>query len=118
MQYITHKRFKRNGIDGAFNLPFGALVSEDAGILFYGGRKICCVTSENGWEHFHPNTPEGEHRYRMLTALYQWYDKNGCGDDFTDEEWPTQQNGYWKNRLRTAPTERLEKICRKKGLYI
>lgn len=110
MQYITHKRFKRNGIDGGFNLPFGTIVDEAAGMLFYGGRKICCVTSENGWEHFHPNTPDGERRYRMLRVLYRWYEKNGCGDDFTDEKWPNIENGYWKNRLRTASTERLKQI--------
>ena len=118
MQYITHKRFKANGIDGAFNLPFGTLVSESSDMLFYDGRKICYATSENGWEHFHPNTPEDEHKHQILMALYRWYSKNGCGDDFTDEKWPTQQNGYWKNRLRTAPTERLEEICKQKGLYI
>ncbi len=118
MQYITHKRFKGNGIDGAFNLPFGTLVSENAGILFCGGRKICCATSENGWEHFHPNTPEGAYRQKMLAALYRWYGKNGCRNDFADEKWPTQQNGYWTNRLRTAPTERLEEICKQKGLHI
>ena len=117
MQYITHKRLKGNGIDGAFNLPFGTLVNENQGILYHNDRQICFAPSENGWEHFHPNTSDGEHRHRMLTALYRWYGKNGCGDDFTDEKWPTQQNGYWKNRLRTAPTERLEKICEQKGLY-
>lgn len=107
MQYITYKRFKKKGIDGKFNLPFGTLVDEDNGILHHNGRRICFATSENGWEHFYPDTPEGEHRHRMLMALYRWYGKNGCGDDFTDEKWPEQENGYWKNRLRTASTERL-----------
>lgn len=114
MQYITYKRFKKNGIDGAFNLPFGTIVDVNNGILWHNARRICFITSENGWEHFHPNTPEGEHRHCMLTALYQWYNKNGCGDDFADEKWPDAENGYWKNRLRTASTERLEKIYQEK----
>ena len=46
----------------------------------------------------------------MLAALYQWYGKHGCGEDFADEKWPDQENGYWKNRLRTASTERLRQI--------
>ena len=117
MEYIVYRRFKTDGIDGAFNLRYGTLVTERDGFLFAAdGRKICAATSENGWEHFRPNTPEGAYRQDMLDKLYRWYTKNGCGDDFADEKWPTQQNGYWKNRLRTAPTKRLEEICRQKGV--
>lgn len=116
MEYIVYKRFRGAGIDGAFNLRYGTTVMERDGFLFAAdGRKICAITSENGWEHFRPNTQEGAERQKMLNDLYRWYAKNGCGDDFADEKWPTQQNGYWKNRLRTAPTERLEEICRQKG---
>lgn len=57
---------------------------------------------------------EGAMRQELLEHLYRWYTKNGCGDDFTDEKWPGQENGYWKNRLRTASTERLEKIYQEK----
>ena len=115
MKYIVYRRFKSEGIDGAFNLRYGTLVTERDGFLFTAdGRKICAATSENGWEHFRPNTPEGAYRQEMLAALYQWYNKNGCGDDFADEKWPNIENGYWKNRLRTASTERLRQIYFKK----
>ena len=111
MDYIVYKRFKGNGIVGDFNLPYGTVVTENGGFLFApDGRQICAVTSENGWCHFRPNTPEGAYRQEMLAALYQWYNKNGCGDDFADEKWPNIENGYWKNRLRTASTERLRQI--------
>ncbi len=111
MEYIVYRRFKADGIDGAFNLRYGTLVTERDGFLFAAdGRKICVATSENGWEHFRPNTPEGAYRQEMLAALYQWYGKHGCGEDFADEKWPDQENGYWKNRLRTASTERLRQI--------
>ena len=111
MDYIVYKRFKGKGIGGDFNLPYGTIVAEHNGFLSASdGRQICAVTSENGWEHFRPNTPEGAYRQEMLAALYQWYNKNGCGDDFADEKWPNIENGYWKNRLRTATTERLRQI--------
>ena len=111
MEYIVYRRFKADGIDRSFNLRYGTLVTERNGFLFAAdGRKICAATSENGWEHFRPNTPEGAYRQEILAALYQWYCKNDCGDDFADEKWPDAENGYWKNRLRTASTERLEKI--------
>ena len=111
MEYIVYRRFKADGIDGAFNLRYGTLVTERDGFLFAtDGRKICATMSENGWEHFRPNTPEGAYRQEMLAALYQWYGKYGCGEDFADEKWPDQENGYWKNRLRTSSTERLRQI--------
>ena len=115
MEYIVYKRFRGAGIDGEFNLRYGTVVSEDGGFLFAeDGRRICAVTSENGWEHFRQNTPEGEYRQKILDGLYRWYEKHGCGEDFTDDKWPGQENGYWKNRLRTASTERLEKIYQEK----
>ena len=115
MEYIVYKRFHGVGIDGRFNLRYGTAVMEDGGFLIApDGRRICAATSENGWEHFRPNTQEGAERQKMLNDLYRWYAKNGCGEDFTDEKWPGQENGYWKNRLRTASTERLEKIYQEK----
>ena len=115
MDYITYKRFRGKSISGEVNIPFGTILQEHEKILYLNGKPICCVTSESGWNHFRPLTAEGKYRQDMLDKLYRWYTKNGCGDDFADEKWPTQQNGYWKNRLRTAPTERLEEICRQKG---
>ena len=115
MDYIVYKRFKGKGIGGDFNLPYGTIVAEHNGFLSTSdGRKICAVTSENGWAHFRLNTQEGAKRQKMLNDLYRWYTKNGCGEDFTDDKWPDEENGYWKNRLRTASTERLEKIYQEK----
>ena len=114
MTYITYKRFKGKSLSGEVNIPFGTVLQERCGFLYLGEKPICCVTSENGWEHFRPNTQEGAERQKMLNDLYRWYTKNGCGEDFTDDKWPEQENGYWKNRLRTASTERLEKIYQEK----
>ena len=115
MEYIVYKRFRGAGIDGEFNLRYGTTVTEDDGFLIApDGRRICATTSESGWNHFRPLTAEGKYRQDMLDKLYRWYTKNGCGEDFADEKWPGQENGYWKNRLRTASTERLEKIYQEK----
>ena len=114
MDYITYKRFKGKSISGEVNIPFGTILQEHDKMLYLNGKPICCVTSENGWNHFRPLTDEGKYRQDMLDKLYHWYAKHGCGEDFTDEKWPGQENGYWKNRLRTASTERLEKIYQEK----
>ena len=108
MEYITYKRFKTTGIDGMFNLPYGTVVNEVNGFLYANdGRRICAVTSENGWEHFRPNTPEGVYRQKLLDKLYQYY-KDGCrSSDFDQEKWPGEINHYWKNLLRTMSTTKL-----------
>ena len=108
MEYITYKRFKTNGIDGMFNLSYGTVVNETGGFLYANdGRRICAVTSENGWEHFRPNTPEGAYRQKLLDKLYKYY-KDGCySSDFDPEKWPGEINHYWKNLLRTMSTTNL-----------
>lgn len=109
MEYIVYRRFKAEGIDGAFNLKYGTTVNEAGGFLFTSdGRRICAVTSENGWEHFRPNTPEGAYRQEMLDRLYRYYAKHGGGSDFDAEKWAGAENLYWKNLLRTMTTPELE----------
>lgn len=111
MEYVVHRRFRGKGIDGDFNLPFGTVVMEDGGFLrMADGRCICAVTSENGWQHFRPDTPEGEQRQAMIDRLYRYYE-SGQGDseeDFSPEKWTGAVNLYWKNLIRTMRTPQLE----------
>ena len=86
MEYIVYKRFRGHGIDGEFNLRYGTVVSELEGFLFTkDGRRICATASENGWEHFRPNTPEGAYRQKMLDGLYHYYGKHEAASDFDPE---------------------------------
>ena len=72
MDYITYKRYKGSGIGGYFNLRHGTKVTENGGFLHApDGRGICAVTSEDGWEHFRPDTPEGAYRQKLLDKLYR-----------------------------------------------
>ena len=117
MDYVVYRRFKGKGIGGEFNLRHGTVVTEAEGFLHApDGRSICAVTSENGWEHFRPNTPEGEYRQAMLDKLYRHYEA-GRGDsaaDFDPEKWPGAVNLYWKNLLRTMPTPELSAFYRER----
>ena len=108
MNYITTKRFKGEGIEGYFNLPYGTECLLEDGFLVHDGRYICAVHSENGWEHFRPNTEEGRKRQMMLDYLYRYYE-SGKGDpaDFDPDKWLGAENTYWKNLLRTMPTDKL-----------
>ena len=126
MDYITYKRYKGSGIGGYFNIRHGTKVTENGGFLHApDGRGICAVTSEDGWEHFRPDTLEGAYRQKLLDKLYRFY-ISGKGDaaafyrsppaglpdgdaaaDFTAERFPDADNYYWKNLLRTMPTPKL-----------
>lgn len=109
MEYIVYRRFKADGIDGAFNLRYGTTATEQDGFLFASdGRRICAATSENGWEHFRPNTPDGAYRQEMLNRLYLYYEKHESASDFDPEKWAGAKNLYWKNLLRTMNTPELE----------
>lgn len=52
MQYITIKRYKRNGIGGYFNLPWNTPVEERNGMLYHDNRPICVARSFSSHEHF------------------------------------------------------------------
>ena len=113
MEYVVYRRFKAEGIDGAFNLRYGTTVTERDGFLFAAdGRKICAATSENGWEHFRPNTPEGAYRQKMLDGLYRFYGKHEGASDFDPEKWAGAENLYWKNL--TMNTQELEEFYKKR----
>lgn len=114
MEYFTYKRFKGRGIDGGINLPRGTLVQERDGFLYAAnGQKICAATSENGWEHFCPNNVHAKYRLSLLTELYRYFQRNNCAGELTPDVWPGE-NRYWKNLLRTAPTQKLEALYTEK----
>ena len=53
MEYVTIKRFKRNGIGGQFNIPYGAVLElREDGYLYYAGRAVCVARSFAAHEHF------------------------------------------------------------------
>lgn len=114
MEYVTYRHFRGEGIGGRFNLKYGTVVKEADGYLFApDGRSICAVTSENGWEHFRPNTPDGAHRQKMLDRLYAYYKKRGVYDTLAPAQITATTNLYWKSLLRTKDTASLERLFSK-----
>ena len=115
MEYVVYRRFKADGIDGAFNLRYGTTVTERDGFLFAAdGRKICAATSENGWEHFRPNTPDGAHRQALIDRLRKFYESPRAASVFERDiyyrDLAPEDNDYWLHILRTMETSRLEEL--------
>lgn len=115
MEYVVYRRFKADGIDGAFNLRYGTTVTERDGFLFAAdGRRICAVKSENGWIHFRPNTTDGAHRQALIDRLRKFYESPRAGSVFERDiyyrDLAPGDNDYWLHLLRTMETSRLEKL--------
>mgnify|MGYP000824844642 CR=1 FL=1 len=71
MEYVVYRRFKAEGIDGAFNLRYGTTVTERDGFLFAAdGRKICAATSENGWISIHAPREGRDEPHDGAAAVY------------------------------------------------
>lgn len=52
MKYVVHRRFKRKGIGGEFNLPHGTECEEVEGVICYQGCPVCLNTSQVAKEFF------------------------------------------------------------------
>ena len=55
MEYVTIKRFKRDGIGGYANIPYGATLTEADGMLYYKGAAVVVAASAAGHKHFASN---------------------------------------------------------------
>ena len=64
--YITNRRAKIQGIGGYVNLPYGTEVSVEGRFLYYQGKSICSVTSNNAHTYFLRMTMGMEHNAGAL----------------------------------------------------
>lgn len=72
MNYITFRKFKRDGLDGPFNLHPGKKVEERNGVLYRGDRRICVARSREGKLHFARNDDgRGQERGELTSAILE-----------------------------------------------
>ena len=68
--YITNRRAKIQGIGGYVNLPYGTEVSVEGRFLYYQGKSICSVTSNNAHTYFSQNDDgNGVRRGNLVRAI-------------------------------------------------
>lgn len=123
MRYTTAKRFKRNGIDGYFNIPYGTELEEHDDILWYKDRAICVTRSAAAHEYFVSNDDDnGTIRWKLSRAIINTLggfsnnlDKwNKIFDDETAQKYrrPEHQDYWlWNHDFYNAPIEDLEHIA-------
>ena len=91
MEYITIKRFKRNGISGYANIPYGtSLELRDDGKLYHKDLPVCVGRSFAAHEHFACNYDgKGFERGLLSHAII----KALAPENF---ETPQERNDFWQ----------------------
>ena len=91
MQYITIKRFKRRGIGGYVNIPYGkTLELKDDVLLYYDDKPVCVARSAASHEHFTRNDDgNGLERSKLSHAII-----NALASENFDT--PQERNEAWQ----------------------
>ena len=93
MEYIVHRRFKTTAICGAVNLPAGTICELRNSILFYEGRPLCVVSSENAHQHFARNDDgKGMERGQLIRAIITRLQKR-------DDNYQSRWDKVWEDSL-------------------
>ena len=69
-QYVARKRAKFKGFSGPVNIPWGAILEEQDGLLFWRGAAVCGVTSQNAFDFFsRDDDGQGKLRGKLVTSI-------------------------------------------------
>lgn len=124
--YITNKRFKGKCLCGEINLPYGTPCDLKENIIYYQGKPICFVSSQNAYDYFSNNFDfRGLERGKLVEKIqkilqkrddkyqYRW---NKLWDDKKANEFRRQEiEDYWlwNFNFYNAKIEDLEYILNK-----
>ena len=123
MEYITAKRFKRDGVGGHFNIPYGTKLEKIDGTLWFGIRAVCKSRSAAAHEYFARNDDgNGLERYRLSHAIIKTLGGFNANPDrwekiFEDElaqkyRRPEHQDYWlWNDDFFNAPIEDLKHLA-------
>lgn len=132
MQYTTIKRFKRNGICGYFNIPYGTPIEKrEDGLLYSRDSPICVATSFAAHEHFARNDDGqgqergklthdiikklgGTHRPGVPTPEWDAIENDEIANNYRRKDHET--TWLWADSFFNAPIEDLRHIAAKVGL--
>lgn len=120
-RYIVRRRARFLGIGGRqVNLPYGTVLSADAGFILYDGTPLCAETSKNAHDYFsQDNDGHGAERGALVATILKRL--NGRQDrwDRVWEDSVCQQyrrpehpdHWLWSHAFYTAPIADLEHIA-------
>lgn len=79
-QYVARVRAKFKGFDGLVNIPWGGVLEEQDGLLFWRGAAVCGIYSQNAYDHFSlDDDGQGKLRGKLVTAIKKKLEKRDAG---------------------------------------
>ena len=123
-RYVTRRRARFNGRHGAVNIPWGTVLEERNGFLFYQGLPLCSVTSRNAHEFFSlDDDGQGRLRGALIGAIRSRLEKRDAGYQarwnklwgaprFWRYRRPEHEDFWvWNHAFYTAPIDDLRAIA-------
>ena len=90
-RYIARKRARIKGFNGPVNIPWGAVLKERDGLLFWNGAAVCGVKSQNAFDYFsQDNDGQGQLRGKIVGAIKTTLEKRDAG-------YQTRWNKVWED---------------------
>lgn len=79
-KYIARKRARFKGFGGPVNIPWGAFLNEQDGLLFWNGVAVCLVTGQNTLDYFsRDDDGQGILRGQLVSAITSRLEKRDSG---------------------------------------
>lgn len=79
-RYIARKRARFKGFNGPVNIPWGAVLEEQDGLLFWNSAAVCGIKSQNAFDYFsQDNDGQGQLRGKLVGAIMSTLEKRDAG---------------------------------------
>lgn len=79
-KYVARGRAKFKGFSGPVNIPWGSVLDEQDGLLFWRGAAACGITSQNAYDYFsRDDDGQGQLRGKLVTAIKEKLEKRDAG---------------------------------------
>ncbi|MFR8334437.1 MAG: isoaspartyl peptidase [Oscillospiraceae bacterium] len=79
-RYIARKRARFHSFGREVNIPWGAVLEEQDGSLFWKGKLLCGITSQNAYDYFsRDDDGQGKLRGQLVEAIKDRLEKRDKG---------------------------------------
>ena len=98
-RYVTRKRARFKSILGIdVNIPWGAVLEEQDGLLFFQGAPVCTTTSQDAYDFFsQDNDSQGEVRGRLVGSIMARLERR-------DANYQARWNKVWGSNSTMPPS--------------
>ena len=95
-EYVARKRARLSGVGGPVNIPFGSALRAEGDFLFWRGKAICSITSQNAYDYFSRNDDgHGLERGALVTSIL----KRLLREEYDTDAYQARWNKVWADPL-------------------